>query len=140
VAKKKQRGKPFTGADDPRRHRNTVAAGPVEPAGPQGDDLLAAMVYVSRTPKKSGESQLVRDCRAWKAKDLKGFMTRRAELERAVAASTVPGGDSEKDQGAELVQETIRRLLEKAGEGLQETPVAGGRCVTCGQPVVTEAE
>lgn len=116
--KKKPRGKPFTGRADPRngnQRREEGEAAP-EPVTQDEQGLLAAMVWVQNNPRALDRTELQKDCRKWKAKDLKGFMAKRADLERAalLAKGEDPKGDDpDRDVGTENAMRGLR--CQKAG-------------------------
>jgi hypothetical protein len=124
---KKPRGRPFTGPDDPRNRQNIEAAwaaagdvsglalvGPVEP----GTQLYRDMLHVYSRPKGQDRTQGHRDCRRWKDRDLKGFMAKLADLEKAQigAKPAAPPGEPEgpgtaEDPGTDRALALIDRLL-----------------------------
>lgn len=91
-----------------------------EPDGGPGT-LYEDMQHVRRKKAIHDKTQGQRDCRAWKAKDIRGFMMKFADLEKAAEEqkapepSVVPTGVPEKkDEGSERVEELIERLLKEA--------------------------
>jgi hypothetical protein len=111
-SRKKPRGKPFAGKDDPRLRQNLeaarAAAGPAQEEAPGSEDvsLYEAMRHVFTRPKEADLLAPQRECRAWLKADRKGFMAKLADLEKALAkgqgAATAPEGTV--DEGAERVR------------------------------------
>lgn len=110
-AKKKPRGRPFTGKDDPRNRKAAVALVP-------GDgSLYEDMLYVRTHRRSEDKTEGHRDCRNWKTKDLKGFMAKFAELEKqntSLAGRDGGQGHEAPDEGSERVEELIQKILEQA--------------------------
>ena len=74
--------RPFAKGIDPRRSRVPASSKTAESV----PKLLKAMRHVSNADASRDRTQLQKDCRAWKAKDIKSFMTEWARLERALLA------------------------------------------------------
>jgi hypothetical protein len=108
--KRKPRGKPMTGLDDPRHSDNVLLARspPVEyEAGVPA--LLSEMIFVTRNVRGSGESAGVTACRSWLRSDVKGFMATRAKMEQQileVRALEAGSGKVEADVG-EVLKEDV---------------------------------
>ncbi|MBY0525063.1 MAG: hypothetical protein K2R98_16785 [Gemmataceae bacterium] len=114
---KKPRGRPFTGADDPRLRQNLETAPPLEPSE-DDQDMLAAMRWVQSHAKSQDRTELQKDCRQWKSKDLKGFMAKRADLERAEMAargqnSTMAQSSAPVVDEPDATDDLIQRLLDE---------------------------
>jgi hypothetical protein len=125
-AKKRPRGKPFTGRDDPRNGRPSP--------GPPGDRIAAVadpaaeatlyedMLHVRRKPRSEDRTEGQRDCRRWKKADLKGFLTKFADLEKAALGGKLPGQAKPgaepylEDAGSDRVEALIDELLRKAND------------------------
>jgi hypothetical protein len=91
-----------------------AAAGPVqvEAVGSEDVSLYTTMRQVFNQPKERDRGQPQRECRAWLKSDRKGFMSKLADLEKALTkgqgAATAP---DRRDEGTE-------RVLALLGEGM----------------------
>ena len=81
---------------------------------PEERTLFEDMRHVRRYPKSADRTEGQKDARKWKNRDLKGFMTAYAALERVQPLSTPA---QTKDEGTERVIELIDKLLTEAGCG-----------------------
>lgn len=128
--KKKPRGRPFTGRDDPRARTNV---GPKEPLDTETQDTLAAMRHVvSGQPIRTHQQD---ELRKWLNKSRDKFMSQMMALEKSAMEAaqgqkslTLPGGGKvESDEGSDRAEVLIERLLHEAGEGITH-----GTCAACG--------
>jgi hypothetical protein len=128
AAPKKPRGRPFTGANDPRNGHlvqaaRAAAAAQEEPAGQKDVSLYETMRHVFNKPKEADRTQPQRECRAWLKDDRKGFLSKMADLEKAALARAEPQGKSfpgndlpAEDPGTDRALELIERLLNEANQ------------------------
>jgi hypothetical protein len=68
-------------------------------------DLLGAMRHVVRCGGSKDKTPLQKDCRKWKNQDIKGFMTKLAELEREKP------GEAVEEEGPEACEELVEQML-----------------------------
>jgi hypothetical protein len=116
----KPRGKPFV-PGDPRLRQNMEARQAAE-AGNDASEVSADdnsslyedMEHVRRYPKSRDRTQAQKDCRKWKQKDFRGFMSKLADLEKASVEQRRQGKkpeQAEEDEGAAACLELVERLL-----------------------------
>jgi hypothetical protein len=140
LTKKKPRGKPFTGKDDPRNRQNVVLAQEAKPGAPPGANdtpdpfdegvlVYADMRHVYTRPKGEDRTPAQKNCRRWLEEDPKAFLAKLADLERAVLSREGKEGGQERgpdgllrDAGAERVEELCLSLLEEAGAFIDLEP------------------
>ena|SRR6266550_8512065 len=113
--KKKPRGRPFTGRDDPRNRQNVLLAqaadfgtSPLSIAS-EPEDMLKAMKFVAANRAERPETHFRGHLRRWMEDDVRGFMNRLADLEKAALGASRGAGPpagmfSEDDPG------TVRAL------------------------------
>jgi hypothetical protein len=86
--------------------------------------MLPAMRHVVTTPASADRTYEQREYRKWLKQDRKGFMTKKADLEKAALAAQADKGRSpqpqptavaeEPDEGSERVEALINRILDEA--------------------------
>jgi hypothetical protein len=117
IAKKRPRGRPFTGPDDPRNRTNLESALQAEdvpaPVPVEGEGLLAAMRHVlvnDRAHDRTPEQKLARRL----LKDQAKFFDRMVSLEKVELKAKVAwrsAGNEDDDLGEDLCLREIDRLL-----------------------------
>lgn len=129
---KKPRGSPFTGPDDPRLRQNMEASRTAASVSanvsiidpPTEASLYDDMVHVRRYPREYDRTEGQRDCRAWKKRDLRGFMSKLADMEKArltTGADKPAAAATPKAGPVSVVHENGNRLAELTLEEWQRT-------------------
>jgi hypothetical protein len=126
-------GRPFV-KDDPRIRQNLEAA--AQPLSEESEGMLAAMRHVVTKPPSRDTTYEQKEYRKWLNLDRKGFMTKKADLEKVALAGQGKGGAApgdgqlattpvEQDEASLRVEELIDRLLEKANAAAKGTSRSG---------------
>ena len=89
------------------------------PLSEESQGMLAAMQHVVTRPASRDTTYEQREYRKWLKEDRKGFMNRKAELEKAVIMAekrqAPQSPEDEPDEGTERVTALIEQILEEAG-------------------------
>jgi hypothetical protein len=124
AAKGRPRGRPFSkGGDERQAHRlaavKTDAASDLDEqqASP---DLYRDMLHVYTKQAQEDRTQGQKDCRKWKAKDLKGFMAKLADLEKARAGRGGKAEDPSEPEDGYEPDEGDRRLEALLAKGIAD--------------------